>query len=147
MKKVIICFLALFPFVLDIVAEGQSDSALQRQLIGTWLTEDLNLETGVRTRTGMWIVMPNSTFRYEWTNAFPSKVQWVTSEGKLKVKDGYLIQTITNVVAHGRPASEQDRLPEGGVTGRTKIIRLNNRELELEPNPVSGKIVYKKLNK
>jgi hypothetical protein len=127
-------------------ADGQNDSELRRRLTGAWATEDFTLDTGVRTGTGMWTISTNGSFRREWTNAFSvSVVQRVTSEGTVQVKDGFLIETITNVVAHGRPESEQNILPDGGVTGRTRIIRLDNRELVIETNAVFGRRVHKRI--
>jgi|GEM_PF-6723542 len=126
------------------VCLGQiQDAKLRQRLTGKWAVEEFH-PNGTRTGTALWTIAKNGCYRYEWTNAFPDSVRWVASEGTIQVKDGFVIQTMTNVVTQGRPESKHNSLPDGGVTGRTKILRLSDHELVLETN-VMGRATYTKV--
>ena len=125
--------------------ERASDSELRQRLTGTWAVTVRNPDGSSSTK-GTWTVAADDSFRNELATAVSNELHTTILEGFIRVRDGFLIETTTNVVRHGILEDKRDTLPPGGTTSRTKIVRLDDRELLIETNQF-GSVLYTKATK
>ena len=131
-----------FALCLLFVGCGGVDS---QKLTGVWNVEVRDAD-GVCSTKGTSTVAADGRFRSELATTVSNEVRKVTSEGTLRIDDGFLIETTTNVSPHWLPRSRWGTLPPGGVTSRTKIIRVSESEWITEKNEF-GTVVYTKAAK
>jgi len=117
-----------------------SGADVGQRLIGSWKVQVIDPDGSSDTK-GTFTVTGNNRYRSELVTSVSNEMRNVTLEGFVRVSDGFLIETTTNVVPHWLPEAKRGTLQPGGVTSRTKIIRLNDHEMVTETNSL-GTVVY-----
>ena len=121
------------------------DPELRQRLTGTWTVEVFD-PNGYSDTKGTFTVAADDSYRYELVTSVSNEMRDVTLEGFVRVRDGFLIETTTTAVPHWLPQAKRGTLPPGGATSRTKIIRVDDRELVTETNEF-GSVRYTKVKK
>jgi hypothetical protein len=111
-----------------------SDVELRQKLIGTWRGDSrLPGDIHVQSET---VVDSDGGYVLHLTNILADRVQTTTIAGTLQVRDGLLIDTITNDL------SENTRVPR--VASVTRIIRVDEHELAVRSTNDDETITYQK---
>jgi hypothetical protein len=82
--------------------------------------------------------------RIELVTSVSNELRTVILQGLVRIRDGFLVETTTNVLPQWTPGAKRGALPPGGTTSRTRIIRLDEHELVLETNQF-GSVLYRKV--
>ncbi len=119
-----------------------SDAELRQRLTGTWNIElrgpDGSSDSNFQ---GTFIFAADGSYRSEIVTTVSNEMRSVTLRGFARVQDGFLVGTLTNALPQWLPEGKRGRLPPGGVTSRTKIVRLDEQWLVFETNQF-GSVVY-----
>ena len=111
-----------------------SDLELQKKLVGSWRA-DVQLPEGTHVQSRTIVDTGGSYFMYL-TNTIAGRVRSDTLAGTLQIRDGLMIDTITN------DFTEHTLLPRSG--GVARIIRFEEHELTVRSTNNDEIIVYKK---
>ena len=139
---------AFFAFVLALLSGGchndrPSDAALRARLTGTWNVRVVGPDGSSDTH-GTFTVAPDDSYRSELVTTVSNETRRVTLQGFISIREGFLIVTTTNAVPHWLPEARRGTLPLGGAISRSRIVRLDERELMIETNQF-GSVLYTKV--
>jgi len=124
----------------DKTATSPSDAELQQKLAGSWRA-DVQIPSGIHVQSET-IVEPDGSYILLLTNTLVDGLRRVTLAGTLEVKNGILIDTITNDFTNPTLGPR--------IAGADRIIRLNEHELVLRTTDVDKPqetFTYQKDNK
>ena len=117
-------------------AEPQPEAEFsQRSLAGTWLEDSQLPQCRVLSET---VVDNEGRYLEHLTNVFPDGVRTATFGGTWHIQDGLLVETITNDLKYNTAVPR--------ISGISKIVRLDGRELVVTDTNNNMTVSYKRAN-
>jgi hypothetical protein len=115
------------------------------RLAGTWNVVVVNPDGSSDTR-GTLVVSTDGSYRSELVTSVSNQPRPVTLTGAVRIEDGYLVETTTNVVPHWLPEPMRGSLRPGGLTARSKISHLNEDRFVTATNSL-GTVVFTRVSR
>jgi len=110
-------------------------------IVGSWVSE-ATLPDGSHI-SGVDTIHADGSYAARNTLSGSSDDRVVLIEGTLRIKDGYMIETVTNNINFTKHGNFTNT-PSTGVSGTNKIVRLDDHEMVIQYEPQGFQTIFRK---